>query len=72
MIERLLKAGEDPNAVVSDAGDTALMLAARTGKPDALQVLLDHGADANKTNSAGQTASDVGGSGKECARPRRF
>lgn len=56
VIESLLKAGEDPNAVVSDAGDTALMLAARTGKPDALKVLLDHGADANKTNTEGQTA----------------
>jgi ankyrin repeat protein len=56
MIEKLLKAGEDPNAVVSEAGDTALMLAARTGKPDALKVLLEHGADANKTNAEGQTA----------------
>jgi ankyrin len=56
MIEKLLKAGEDPNAVVSDAGDTALMLAARTGKPDALKVLLDGGADANKTNTEGQTS----------------
>ena len=56
MIAKLLKAGEDPNAVVSDAGDTALMLAARTGKPDALKVLLDSGADVNKVNSEGQTA----------------
>lgn len=56
MIAKLLKAGEDPNAVVSDTGDTALMLAARTGKPDALKVLLDGGADVNKLNSEGQTA----------------
>jgi ankyrin repeat protein len=28
----------------------------RTGKPDALKVLLDKSADANKTNSEGQTA----------------
>jgi uncharacterized protein len=55
MIDKLLKAGEDPNAVISEMGDTALMLAARTGKPDAMKVLLDHGADANKTNSEGQT-----------------
>jgi uncharacterized protein len=55
MIDKLLKAGEDPNAVISEMGDTALMLAARTGKPDAVKVLLDHGADANKTNSEGQT-----------------
>ena len=56
IIGSLLKAGEDPNAVVSDVGDTALMLAARTGKPDALKVLLEHGADPNKTNNEGQTA----------------
>jgi uncharacterized protein len=56
IIERLLKAGEDPNAVVSDTGDTALMLAARTGKPDAVKVLLQHGATPDKTNAEGQTA----------------
>jgi uncharacterized protein len=56
MIEKLLKAGEDSNAVVSDMGDTALMLAARTGKPDAVKALLDHRADPNKANAEGQTA----------------
>jgi uncharacterized protein len=56
MIERLLKAGEDANAVISDTGDTALMMAARTGKPDAVLALLGHGADPNKTNAGGQTA----------------
>jgi ankyrin repeat protein len=56
MIERLLKAGEDANAAVSEAGDTPLMLAARTGKVDALQVLVDGGAKINLTNPRGQTA----------------
>lgn len=56
MIEKLLKAGEDANAVVSETGDTVLMVAARTGKPDAVAMLLNHGADANKTNATGQTA----------------
>jgi uncharacterized protein len=56
MVDKLLKAGDDPNASISEMGDTVLMLAARTGKPDALQVLLDHGADVNKTNIEGQTA----------------
>ncbi len=56
MIEKLLKAGEDANAVVSETGDTVLMLAARTGKPDAVAMLLNHGADVNKTNATGQTA----------------
>lgn len=56
IVEALLKAGEDPNAVVSVTGDTALMLAARTGKTDAINVFLNHGADVNKTNNEGQTA----------------
>jgi ankyrin repeat protein len=56
MIEKLLKAGEDANAVVSETGDTVLMLAARTGKPEAVATLLNHGADVNKRNATGQTA----------------
>src|SRR5580692_700546 len=56
MIEKLLKAGEDANAVVSESGDSVLMLAARTGKPAAVAMLLNHGADVNKTNATGQTA----------------
>ncbi len=55
IIEALLKAGEDANLVVSVAGDTALMLAARTGKTDAILTLLAHGADVNKANADGQT-----------------
>jgi len=56
MIEKLLNAGEDPNAVISPEGDTALLMAARTGKVDAIKVLLDHGAQVNQTNPRGQTA----------------
>jgi uncharacterized protein len=55
IIEALLKAGDDANAIVSVAGDTALMLAARTGKTGAITALLNHGADVNKTNADGQT-----------------
>jgi ankyrin repeat protein len=55
MIELLLKAGEDANVVVTPDGDTALMMAARTGKTDAIRVLLDHGALVNGTNPRGQT-----------------
>jgi uncharacterized protein len=55
MISRLLAAGEDPNAVISEEGDTALMMAARAGNVDALKVLLDRGADVNKSNLRGQT-----------------
>src|SRR2546430_709593 len=45
IIEELLKAGVNPNAPLSKDGDTALMMASRTGKPDAVKVLLDHGAE---------------------------
>ncbi len=55
MVELLLKAGEDANVVVSPDGDTALMMAARTGKVDAVRVLLDHGAQVNGTNPRGQS-----------------
>ena len=55
MVEMLLKAGEDANVVVTPDGDTALMMAARTGKVDAVRVLLDHGAQVNGTNPRGQT-----------------
>ena len=55
IVEAILKAGEDPNAVVSTTGDTAFMMAARTGKTDAILAFLNHGADVNKTNNDGQT-----------------
>src|SRR5713226_9951277 len=41
MIEKLLKAGADPNAPVLSHGETALMMAARTGNVDAIKILLD-------------------------------
>src|SRR6185295_10045074 len=44
MIEKLVKAGVKADAPLSKFGDTALMLAARTGKVDAVKVLLDNGA----------------------------
>jgi ankyrin repeat protein len=43
MMGLLLKAGADANAVRGE-GDTPLMVAARTGIPDAVKLLLDHGA----------------------------
>jgi ankyrin repeat protein len=43
MMGLLLKAGADANAVRGE-GDTPLMVAARTGLPDAVKLLLDHGA----------------------------
>ena len=57
IIERLIQAGADPNVPLSKTGDTALMMAARTGKVEAAKVLLDHGAQVNaKENWGGTTA----------------
>ncbi len=56
MIERLLKAGADPNAT-SEEGQTALMTAALAGRVDAVKVLLSHGAKLNVAEPVrGQTA----------------
>ncbi len=55
MIEKLLKAGANPNAALTKTGDTALMMTARTGKPDAVKVLLDHGAQVNAKETWGDT-----------------
>lgn len=57
MIERLLKAGADPNAPLSQFGDTALMMASRTGKPDAVKMLLSHGAQVNAKETWGDTTA---------------
>ena len=56
MIELLLNAKADPNLALPE-GETPLMTAARTGKADALKVLLTHGADVKaKEATHGQTA----------------
>jgi len=57
IIERLLKAGVDANALLSSSGDTALMLTARTGKPDAVKVLLDNGAKVDARETWGDTTA---------------
>ena len=56
MIGALLGAGADPNAA-NPGGETALMTAARTGKVDAVTLLLDRGAAVNAREGVrGQTA----------------
>jgi len=55
MIQRLIKAGADPNASLSKFGDTALMLTARTGKVDGIKLLLDSGAKVNVIETWGGT-----------------
>lgn len=67
IVEKLLTAGEDANAVVSVTGDTGLMLAARTGRIDAILAFLNHGADVNKTNQEGQTPLMWAASAKNAA-----
>jgi uncharacterized protein len=55
MLDRLIRAGADPNAVLTPTGDTALMLAARTGTSGAVRILLDAGADVNAAETWGGT-----------------
>jgi ankyrin repeat protein len=56
MLDRLLKAGADPNALGPE-GETPLMLAARTGNLDAMRVLLDHHADVNAKDKLRSTTA---------------
>jgi len=57
IIEKLLKAGVDPNSRLSELGETPLLMASRTGNVEAVKVLLDHGAAVNaKEDSKGDTA----------------
>ena len=61
MIDKLVKAGADPNAPLTQSGDTALMMASRTGKTDAINVLLDNGAKVNAAGDLGRhDRADVG------------
>jgi uncharacterized protein len=55
MIDKLIKAGADPNAALDPFGDTALMMASRTGKIDAVKMLLDRGAKVNVIETWGDT-----------------
>ena len=77
MIEKLIKAGADPNAALTKFGDTALMMTA-TGKTDAVKVLLDHSAQVNAQGDLGRYHRlDVGrfrapsGRREDADRPRR-
>lgn len=53
MIKLFLDHGADPNAPLSQTGDTPLMISARTGLPEAVTVLLDANADVNTRESWG-------------------
>ena len=67
MIEKLLKGGADVNAPVLSHGETALMMAARSGSVDAVKVLLDHGAQVEREgHPARDHGADVGGRTGPC------
>src|SRR4029453_11127613 len=53
MLDRLIKAGANPNAPLTPSGDTALMLASRTGKTDAIALLLERGVNVNAKETWG-------------------
>jgi ankyrin repeat protein len=57
MVDRLIKAGADPNMPQTPYGDTPLMLASRTGRTDSITVLLDHGAQVNTRETWGGTTA---------------
>jgi ankyrin repeat protein len=52
MVELLLKAGADPNTTLP-GGETVLMTAARTGKVEAVNALITHGAAVNANEPRG-------------------
>lgn len=55
-VRRLIEEGKSPNAAYEENGVTALMLAARMGHADVVDVLLRAGATADATGDRGTTA----------------
>ena len=69
MIDRLLKAGADPNAALTAAGDTAVMMAARTGKTGRDSRARRSGRQRQREGDLGRhDGVDVGGVGRACRR----
>jgi ankyrin len=57
MLVKLIRAGADPNAPLTEYGDTALMMASRTGKTDAIMALVETGAQVNAKETWGGTTA---------------
>lgn len=58
-VRLLLEAGANPDAVTPDKGESALHLAARSGKLDIIRILADAGATLDLRNEAGETALEI-------------
>jgi uncharacterized protein len=58
-VRLLLESGADPDAVTPDRGESALHLAAKSGKLDIIQILADAGATLDLPNGEGETALAV-------------
>lgn len=56
MTRFLLESGANPNAATRSDGETALMVFARTDRPEGIALLVAHGADPDAVNKAGETA----------------
>jgi hypothetical protein len=65
IVKVLLDAGADVSYKESSHGRTALMLAANTGYPEIVEMLISHGANVADTDSAGNTAlMEASGAGR--------
>ncbi len=56
MTRFLLESGANPNAATRSDGETALMVFARTDRPEGIALLVAHGADLDAANKSGETA----------------
>ena len=59
LVAPLLQHGADANLAHAITGETPLMVAALDGRISTVKLLLEHGADVNQTNLAGQTVLDL-------------
>ena len=56
IIKKLVACVDDPNMTIDNTGTTLLMLAAKTKNNQLVKILIDKGADLDKTNNFGESA----------------
>ncbi|CAB0035308.1 unnamed protein product [Trichogramma brassicae] len=56
IVEKFLEAGQDPNSLVQETGDSLLHMALKLGQRRVVEMLLRHGADTNLRNGDGWTS----------------